>query len=88
VLYKVVLHTFRHTFGSWLAMAGEGLQTIKELMGHSRIEQTERYAHLCPDKKRQAVHSLEKMFSIPEASSGGAVAAGDSIAEGQLLRAE
>jgi len=27
-------HTLRHTFGSWLAIRGESLQTIKELMGH------------------------------------------------------
>lgn len=58
--YKVVFHTLRHTFGSWLAIRGESLQTIKELMGHRRITQTQRYAHLSPDMKRQAVEGLHE----------------------------
>ncbi|VBB44912.1 Integrase family protein [uncultured Desulfatiglans sp.] len=56
--YRVCFHTLRHTFGSWLAIRGESLQTIQELMGHKRISQTQRYAHLCPNKKRQAVENL------------------------------
>jgi len=56
--YKACFHTLRHTFGSWLAIKGESLYTIKELMGHRRISQTMRYAHLCPDQKRQAVEGL------------------------------
>jgi site-specific recombinase XerD len=58
--YRVVFHTLRHTFGSWLAIRGESLQTIKELMGHRRISQTQRYAHLSPDMKRQAVEGLHE----------------------------
>jgi integrase len=58
--YKVVFHTLRHTFGSWLTIRGESLQTIKELMGHRRISQTERYAHLAPDIKKQAVEGLHE----------------------------
>jgi integrase len=59
--YKVVFHTLRHTFGSWLAIRGESLQTIKELMGHRRISQTMRYAHLSLDMKRQAVERLHQV---------------------------
>ena len=58
--YKVCFHTLRHTFGSWLAIRGESLQTIAELMGHKRISQTMRYAHLCPDKKKLAVAGLHE----------------------------
>ena len=57
-LNKVVPHTLRHTFASWLAQQGEPLLTIKELMGHKDIEMTMRYAHLCPDQKREAVLKL------------------------------
>lgn len=58
--YRVCFHTLRHTFGSWLAIRGESLQTIAELMGHKRISQTMRYAHLCPDKKKLAVAGLHE----------------------------
>ena len=58
--YKICFHTLRHTFGSWLAIRGESLQTIAELMGHKRISQTMRYAHLCPDKKKLAVAGLHE----------------------------
>ncbi len=59
---KIVFHTLRHTFGSHLAMAGESLQTIQELMGHRSIETTMRYAHLMPDIKWKAAHNLADIF--------------------------
>ena len=55
---KIVPHSLRHTFASWLAMQGETLLTIKELMGHKDIETTMRYAHLTSDQKRAAVMKL------------------------------
>ena len=56
--HKVVFHTLRHTFASWLALQGETLLTIKELMGHKTLAMTMRYAHLIPDEKRKAVERL------------------------------
>lgn len=58
---KVVFHTLRHTFASWLAISGVPLYTISSLMGHASLEMTKRYAHLCPDAKREAVGKLELM---------------------------
>lgn len=55
---KIVPHTLRHTFASWLALQGEPLLTIKELMGHKDVETTLRYAHLMPDQKRKAAERL------------------------------
>ena len=60
---KVVFHTLRHTFASWLAINGTPIYTIKELMGHKSLAMTERYSHLIPDIKREAV---EKVFSDDE----------------------
>ncbi len=60
---RVCFHTLRHTFASWLAMQGETLLTIKELMGHKTIAMTMRYAHLIPDQKREAVAKLASMVN-------------------------
>lgn len=51
-------HVLRHTFASQLAMQGVPLLTIKELMGHSTIQMTMRYAHLAPSTLAQAVPLL------------------------------
>ncbi|UJX41176.1 site-specific integrase [Desulfovibrio sp. JY] len=58
---KVVFHTLRHTFCSWLAIQGVPLYTIGELVGHSSLEMTKRYSHLCPDTKRKAISHVEVM---------------------------
>lgn len=55
---KVVFHTLRHTFGSWLAIAGTDIYRIKTLMRHKTITMTMRYAHLLPDATRDAVNHL------------------------------
>lgn len=52
---KVVFHTLRHTYASWLVMQGVDLYTVKELMGHETIEMTMRYAHLAPNKFTEAI---------------------------------
>lgn len=59
---RVCFHTLRHTFGSWLAIQGTSLYEIKELMGHSTIQMTERYSHLLPSVKRDAVHRMAATF--------------------------
>ncbi len=47
--------SIRHTFASWLAIAGTPLRTIQELLGHADIRMTIRYAHLSPAHLRDAV---------------------------------
>jgi integrase len=60
---RVVFHSLRHTFGSWLAIQGTPILTIARLMGHKSIAMAERYSHLSPDHKRQAALNLEKAFN-------------------------
>ena len=51
-------HCNRHTFASRLVMAGVDLRTVAELMGHSSIQMTMRYAHLAPQHNRASVDRL------------------------------
>lgn len=60
---KVVFHTLRHTYASWLVMSGVDLYTVQRLMGHSTISMTERYSHLAPDHLKKAVGMLEAKFA-------------------------
>jgi len=56
---RVVFHSLRHTFASWLVQRGTPLYTVAELMGHTTLEMTKRYSHLAPDSLRKAAISLE-----------------------------
>ena len=56
---RIVFHSLRHTFASWLACNGEDIYRIQRLMRHRTITMTMRYAHLIPDATLSAVHNLK-----------------------------
>lgn len=59
----ITFHSLRHTFASWLALQGESLLTIAELLGHKTLAMVKRYAHLIPDEKKRATLRLEAAFN-------------------------
>lgn len=58
---ELTIHTIRHTFASWLVIAGTPIKTVQELLGHASLAMTLRYAHLAPVHLRGALDSLASM---------------------------
>jgi len=56
------IHDLRHTFASWLVMSGVELIKVRDLLGHTSVKMTERYAHLAPDRLQAAVSVLDGLF--------------------------
>lgn len=56
---EFILHALRHTCASRLVNEGIDLYVVKEWLGHSSIQVTERYAHLAPHKLAHAATVLE-----------------------------
>ncbi|MBK1633764.1 recombinase XerD [Thiohalocapsa halophila] len=52
-------HDLRHTCAAWLVQSGVPLTEVRDVLGHSTINMTERYAHLAPENTRAALARLE-----------------------------
>jgi len=57
---EFVMHALRHTCASRLVNKGVDLYVVKEWLGHSSIQVTEKYAHLAPHKLSHAATVLEE----------------------------
>lgn len=58
---KISWHTLRHTTASQLVAEGVPLNIVKELLGHSNILMTSKYAHLAPSAIKEAVELFSKI---------------------------
>jgi len=67
---RVVFHTLRHTFASWLVQGGTPLIVVSQLLGHKSLQMTMRYAHLAPTQGADAVKSLEQFADYVNIVSG------------------
>lgn len=59
---RLFIHKFRHTFATMLVLRGVSIQNIKELLGHSSIKETERYAHNKADHLFLDVSRLDNLL--------------------------
>jgi integrase len=71
---EYVWHSNRHTFCSWLAMAGASIKEIQEAAGHKTITMSARYSHLSPAHK----------LSVVERIAGTAIERGEEQSQKQI----
>jgi integrase len=58
-------HDLRHTFASYMAMAGASLWEIADVLGHAKIQQTMAYSHLIEGHTTAAVQRMIAKFLAP-----------------------
>ena len=58
----VRMHDLRHSFASAMVNSGMTLYDVKEILGHSNIRTTERYAHLSNSRLRQAAGAVSTFY--------------------------
>jgi len=61
-------HDLRHTFASRLAMEAVDLLAIKDLGGWKTLAMVQRYAHLSPAHRREAIERLVTRAKATEAA--------------------
>jgi integrase/recombinase XerD len=59
---SITLHTFRHSYATHLLEFGVDIVTIKELMGHARIETTMVYLHVANPNRSNLFSPFDRLY--------------------------
>ena len=59
---KIVFHSLRHTFASWLLESGEDIVTVQKMGGWKTLSMAGRYTHIFDHARKRAVNSLERFL--------------------------
>lgn len=59
-LNHIRFHDLRHTYASWLVQSNVPMRAVQELLGHTTITTTQRYAHLSTEHLKAAVSKISK----------------------------
>lgn len=68
-LKDVRMHDLRHSFASALVNNGLSIYDVKELLGHSSVSTTQRYAHLSQERLNKAAKTVSDHFNVAPESS-------------------
>ena len=71
-------HDLRHTTGTRVTRVA-GIRAAQELLGHTRIETTARYAHVTTDDLRAAMEFAEQSRNSPEQGSASSAGNGGNL---------
>src|SRR5262245_2205110 len=75
-------HDLWHTFASWAVQRGVRLPELKDLLGHTTLAMTMRYAHLAPENLRRASGRLDGVLDVALLAEAGAPQIGEDVAHG------
>ncbi|RAJ92195.1 site-specific recombinase XerD [Larkinella arboricola] len=73
--FKMTTHTARHTFGTLFIELGGDVVTLKDYMGHSKLETTMKYVHISERRKKERINVFDKIFKTAREDKGGQGAA-------------
>lgn len=69
----VSFHVARHAFATLCLTAGVDIYTTSQLLGHTTIRHTQRYARIINSKKEEAVSMFDKVFGLKQVSQSGRI---------------